>query len=170
MGEPRALSDDTMKFGLLMESAQAHQRLAETQIDKLLAHTRGLDEVVREEIRRTLLEEFLALRAEGERAARALGALKRNVQLRGIAWNLGLSLLCTAIPVAIAHFALPSRPEIAALRAQRDALAGNVAALERRGGKAEWRLCGAAARLCIRIDRKAPAYGDKGEYAIVGGY
>ena len=159
-----------MKFGLLMESAQVHQRLAETQIDKLLAHTRGLDEVVRGEIRRTLVEEFQALRAEGDRAARALGAMKRAVHLRGFAWNFGISLLCTVIPVAIVHFTLPSRPEIAALRAQRDALAGSLAALERRGGKADWRLCGAAARLCIRIDRKAPAFGEKGEYSIVEGY
>ena len=42
-----------MKFGLLMESAQAHQKLAETHSEQLRAHTQDLDGVVRDEIRRT---------------------------------------------------------------------------------------------------------------------
>ena len=45
-----AIDDATMKFGLLMESAQAHQKLAETHLEKLRAHTQDLDGVVREEI------------------------------------------------------------------------------------------------------------------------
>src|SRR4030088_3131256 len=71
------VGDETLKFGLLMESAQAHQKLAETHLTKLLAHTQGLDDVVRDEIRRTLIEEFQALSAESDRAARALIAMKR---------------------------------------------------------------------------------------------
>src|ERR1700676_3462061 len=66
------VGDDTLKVGLLMESAEAHQKLAETHLTKLLAHTQGLDEVVRDEIRRTLIEEFQALSAESDRATRAL--------------------------------------------------------------------------------------------------
>jgi hypothetical protein len=162
--------DDTLKFGLLMESAQAHQKLAETHLSKLLAHTQGLDDVVRDEIRRTLVEEFQALSAESDRAARAILTMKRAANVRGIAWNTGIALLCAVIPGAIAHFAWPSKSEIAALRAQRDALAYNLAELERHGGKLDWSRCGAAARLCVRIDRKAPAYGKKGEYLIVDGY
>jgi hypothetical protein len=163
--------DETLKFGLLMESAQAHQKLAETHLTKLLAHTQGLDDVVRDEIRRTLIEEFQALSAETDRAAAAMSAMKRAANVRAIAWNLGIALLCTAIPGAIAHFAWPSKSEITGLRAQRDALAYNLAELERRGGKVDWRQCGSAARLCVRIDRKAPVYGKKGEeYLVVDGY
>lgn len=168
-GQP--VGDDTLKFGLLMESAQAHQKLAETHLTKLLAHTQGLDDVVRDEIRRTLIEEFQALSAETERAAAAMSAMKRAANVRAIAWNLSVALLCTVIPGAIAHFAWPSKSEITGLRAQRDALAYNLTALERRGGKVDWRQCGSAARLCVRIDRKAPVYGKKGEeYLVVDGY
>jgi hypothetical protein len=165
------VGDDTLKFGLLMESAQAHQKLAETHLTKLLAHTQGLDDVVRDEIRRTLIEEFQALSAETDRAAAAMLAMKRAANLRAIAWNLGMAVLCTVIPGAIAHFAWPSKSEITGLRAERDALAYNLAELERRGGKVDWRECGSTARLCVRIDRKAPVYGKKGEeYLVVDGY
>jgi hypothetical protein len=51
----QTMDDATMKFGLLMESAQAHQKLAETHLEQLRAHTRDLDGVVRDEIRRTLV-------------------------------------------------------------------------------------------------------------------
>src|SRR5258705_129913 len=78
------VGDDMLKFGLLMESAQAHQKLAETHLTKLLAHTQGLDDVVRDEIRRTLIEEFQALSAESDRAARALIAMKRAANVRAI--------------------------------------------------------------------------------------
>ena len=66
------VGDEAMKFGLLMESAQAHQKLAETHLTKLLAHTQGLDDVVRDEIRRTLIEEFQALSAESDRVTAAM--------------------------------------------------------------------------------------------------
>ena len=165
------VGDETMKFGLLMESAQAHQKLAETHLTKLLAHTQGLDDVVRDEIRRTLIEEFKALTGESERTSRAMLAIKRAARVRSVAWNLSIALLCAVVPGVVAHFAWPSKSEIAALRARREALAQNVAELERRGGRGDWRQCGSAARLCVRVDRKAPVYGKKGEeYLVVEGY
>ncbi len=44
------IDDATMKFGLLMESAQTHQKIAEAHLEKLRAHTQELDGVVREEM------------------------------------------------------------------------------------------------------------------------
>jgi len=164
------LSDDTMKFGLLMESAQAHQKLAEAHIEKLRAHTQDLDGVVRDQIRRTLVAELQSLTAETEQAARALRAMKRAAHLRGIFWNIGIAIVCTVIPAATLHWALPSPATIAALRAEQAALAQNVARLARQGGRAEWRSCGEAGRLCIRVDRAAPVYGEKADYYIVKGY
>ncbi len=73
-----AVDDATVKFGLLMESAQAHQKLAETQLDKLRAHTQDLDGVVRDEIRRTLVDELQMLTAETTRATRALQRVGRG--------------------------------------------------------------------------------------------
>ena len=45
------LDDATLKLGLLMEGAQVQQKAAETQLEKLRAHTEDLDGVVRDEIR-----------------------------------------------------------------------------------------------------------------------
>ncbi|MGH8327807.1 MAG: hypothetical protein ACRET2_13715, partial [Steroidobacteraceae bacterium] len=64
---------------------------------------------------------------------------------------------------------LPSRSEVAALRARRDALAANIARLQQRGGSVDLRRCGARARLCVRVDRDAPAYGADADYLIVKG-
>jgi hypothetical protein len=162
--------DDKFKFGLLLEGAQTQQRLAEAQLRKLLAHTEALDEVVRGEIRRTLIDELAALTAECDRASAAVRGVQRAAQRRGNLWTVGIALACTFIPGAFARFALPSAADIAALRAQRDALAQNVARLERQGGKVDWRACGDAARLCVRVDRGAPAYGGHGDYYILKGY
>ncbi len=170
MNEHALPADEVMKVGLLMESAQAHQKLAETHLERLRAHTQDLDGVVREEIRRTLIDELQELTAESTRAAQALRAMKRAANMRGLLWSAGIAVVCTAIPSAIAHWVLPSAGEIAALRAERDRLVQSVGRLEQRGGRVDWRHCGDAARLCVRIDRSAPAYGDRADYYIVKGY
>jgi hypothetical protein len=162
--------EDTLKLGLLMEGAQAHQRSAELHLERLRAHTQDLDGVVRHEIRRTLVEEVRALTADTQRASQALREMKRAANMRGTLWSVGIAGLCTAIPLVIAHAALPSAETIATLRTQRDALAQNVARLELRGGKVDWRTCGDAARLCVRVDKKAPVFGEAGDYVIVKGY
>jgi hypothetical protein len=159
----------TMKFGLLMESAQAHQKAAEAQLDRLRAHTEDLDGVVRGEIRRTLIEELQQLSTESRRAAEVLQRIGRGAAVRGALWNVVMSVLCTGIPITIMRWALPSESEISGLRARRDELAASVATLERRGGSMEWRRCGVAARLCVRVDRKTPAYGEKADFYVVAG-
>jgi hypothetical protein len=170
MSEREPMDDSTLKFGLLMESAQAHQKLAEAHLQKLRAHTDDLDGVVRDEIRRTLVEELRTVTAESDRAAQALRTMKHAATMRGTAWSVGIALACTAMPAAIAHYFLPSTADINALRMQRDAMAQNVSNLQMRGGKVDWRNCGEAARLCVRIDRKAPVYGEQADYYIVKGY
>ncbi len=79
-----------MKFGLLMESAQAHQKLAEAQLEKLRAHTQDLDSVVRDEIRRTLVEELQMLTAESTRAAQPA---ENQTRRRGCAACFGASCM-----------------------------------------------------------------------------
>lgn len=165
-----ALDDATMKVGLLMESAQAHQKLAESQIEKLRVHTQDLDSVVRDEIRRTLVEELQGLTAEAARATRALQKIRGAARLHGAAWSLAAAVLCTVVPIGVARWALPSAAEIAALRVRRDELATNLAKLEQQGGRMDWRRCGDRRRLCVRVDRKAPTYGDKADYFVIDGY
>ena len=164
------MDDATMKLGLLMESAQAHQRSAEVQLEQLRVHTDDLDGVVRGEIRRTLIEELQMLTAESARAAQVLQKVGRMSVMRGTAWSIVMAVLCTGIPASIMRLALPSEAQITALRVRRDQLAESVAMLERRGGRVDWRRCGATARLCIRVDRSAPTYGEKADYYVAAGY
>jgi hypothetical protein len=166
----QAMDEATVKFGLLMESAQAHQKLAETHLDKLRAHTQDLDGVVRDEIRRTLIDELQMLTAESRRAAEVLRRIRHSTGLRVAVSSLVVALLCAGIPVAIARWLLPSDSDIAGLRARRDELTASIVALERRGGRMELRRCGETARLCVRVDRSAPIYGEKADYYIVKGY
>jgi len=159
-----------MKVGLLMESAQAHQKLAEDQLERLLVHTQDLDSVVRDEIRRTLVEELQALTAEAARATRALEKIRGAGSLRGAAWSLAAALLCTLVPIGVTRWALPSAAEIVTLRTRRDELAANLALLEQQGARIDWRRCGDARRLCVRVNRQAPTYGDKADYFVIEGY
>jgi hypothetical protein len=163
------LDDATFKVGLLMESAQAHQKLAEGQLERLRAHTQDLDSVVRDEIRRTLVEELQMLTAEAARATRALEK-SRGSGLRTAVSSLVVAVLCTLVPIGITRWALPSAADIGALRARRDELRANLSKLEQQGARIEWRRCGEASRLCIRVDRKAPAYGEKGDFLVIAGY
>ena len=163
------MDDATMKFGLLMESAQAQQRLAETYLEKLRAHTQDLDGVVRDEIRRTLTEELQMLNSESNRCAQALLRIRHGAGVRAALWSLAIAVLCTATPLVIVRWTLPSETEIAALRVRRDELSASVADLERKGGRIDWRHCGEAAQLCVRVDRKAPTYGEKADFYVVAG-
>jgi hypothetical protein len=165
----RGFDDATLKVGLLMESAQVHQKLAEGQLERLRAHTQDLDSVVRDEIRRTLVEELQMLTAEAARATRVLEKI-RGGGLRTAAWSLLVAVLCTLVPIGIGRWALPSAADIGALRARRDELNANLSKLEQQGARIELRRCGDAGRLCIRVDRKAPAYGEKGDFLVVAGY
>jgi hypothetical protein len=164
------IDDDTMRFGLLMESAQAHQKLAENQLEKLRAHTQDLDGVVRDEIRRTLVEELQMLTAETGRATRALQKVRHGATLRGALLTLAATTICTLAPIAVARWTLPSAAEVSELRARRDELAMDVAKLEQQGGRIDWRRCGEKKRLCVRVDRTAPTYGEKSDYLVIEGY
>jgi hypothetical protein len=159
-----------MRMGLLMESAQAHQKLAEGQLERLQQHTQGLDSVVRDAIRRTMVEELQMLTAEATRATRALEKIRRGSTLRFSLWSLAAAVLFALGPIAFARWALPSAADIAALRIRREELAANVTRLEQLGGRIEWRRCGDAGRLCVRVDRKAPTYGEKADYYVLEGY
>ncbi len=164
------MEDLSLKLGLLMEAAEAHQALAEVALERLREHTGGLDAIVREEIRSTLTEELSALGEDSRRAAQGLRALKQAASLRLAAWSAGVTALSAAIPFGAAWWLLPSRAEIATLRATRDELTTHIARLTQQGGKVELRQCGAARRLCVRVDHGAPPYGETSDFRVVKGY
>ena len=164
------MEDLTMKLGLLMESAQAQQGLAASALERLREHAAGLDAVVREEIRATLVEELQALEAQARGAAAALKTLRQSVARRALLAGAVLALLSSAIPIGGAWWLLPSRGELEALRAVRAELAANVNELAARGGRLQLRRCGPQQRLCVRIDPSAPRFGGAADYLVVAGY
>ena len=169
MTEP-AMSSEAMKLGLLMETAQAQQRLSQESLDRLAAHTRDLDAMVRDEVQRSVTEALGNVAAEGRRAAESLRRVRRAANLRILLWTVLIAVICSGVATGEAWWLLPSQSQIAAMRARRDSLAANIVRLERRGGMLDLRACGARARPCVRVDRSAPAYGPGADYLVVKGY
>jgi hypothetical protein len=165
-----AMTDEAMKLGLLMEAAQAQQRLGQESLERLAAHARDLDVIVRDEIRRSVAEGLGSVASESRRAEQSLQRLRRAANVRVLLWTMSIAAVSSAVGIGEAYWVLPSQREVAALRARRDALAANIASLEQHGGMLDVRRCGGQARLCVRIDRNAPAYGSGADYLVVKGY
>ena len=161
---------ETMTAGLLMEAVQAQQRLADTSLKKMKAQVNELGTLVREEVRRTLVEELQSVASDSRHAAEALRKLRRSAGLSLGMWSVAPTALCAGVALAIATWALPSPAEVFALRMRRDEYSQAVASLEKLGGHVDLRYCGSSKRLCVRVDRQSPAYGPAAEYLIVKGY
>src|ERR1700722_16679397 len=163
-----------MKCGLLMETAQTHQTLSDAALQRLRTHTQDLDAVVRDESRRTLVEELRSLASEIDGAARSLRSLAQVTNIRSALWSIGTTTLGGAVSMAMiivaARWLLPSHSEIQTLTARRDELARVVARLEQRGGRIDLRRCGDSERYCVRVDRNAPAFGRQADYLVIAGY
>jgi polyhydroxyalkanoate synthesis regulator phasin len=164
------MDETTMKLGLLMEAALANQKAAESSLRKLKSVTAELGTVVREEVDRVLREDLQALAGDVRRASDALRGVRRAANLRLAFWGVAMTSLCAVIPLGLALWIIPSRDEIAALRARRDALTTEIRRLEEQGARIDLRRCGEGGRLCVRVDRKAPVYGVQSDYLIVRGY
>ena len=163
------MDEDSVKLGLLMETAQSHQKTVEALLQKLKEHALGLDAVVRNRVRHVLVEELNTVRAETQGAVTALQALKRAAHARETFWTLGVTAIALGVALFAAWWVLPTPAEIAALRTERDALVSNIAALSQRGARADLRRCGTG-HLCVRVDLKAPRYGESSDYLIIRGY
>jgi hypothetical protein len=165
-----ALGSEAMKLGLLMEAAQAQQRLGQESLERLAAHARDLDGIVRDEVRRTVAEELGSLAGESRRTAESLQRLRRAANARTLLWTAAVAAVCSTVAIVAVWGMLPSRREMAVLRARRDELTVSLGRLRALGGGLDLKRCGNLARLCVRVDRHAPAYGADGDYLIVKGY
>jgi len=163
------MDKDSVKLGLLMETAQTHQKLAEAAIEKPTEHTRALEAVAGDQIQRALGDALKTVQAQAQRAVGALQKIKGAANARVTLWTLGLTVISVAIALFIAWWALPTPAEIARLRAERDDLASNIAVLNQRGARADLRRCGAG-RVCVRVDLSAPRYGESSDYMVIKGY
>ena len=158
---------DTARIGLLLETAQAQQDVIAAEVAQLQAHTRGLDQIVRLEIRRTLQEELAGASEQGGRVAVALEALERAARRRSIVLSIVLAALSALIGTASIAWYLPRPQEVHRLLQQRDALQAQIAVLEQAGAAIALTRCGQDRRWCVRVDRNAPAYGAGGDYMLV---
>jgi hypothetical protein len=164
------VEDLTVRIGLLMEAVESQRDLTAGVLERLERQVAGLDEVVRDQIRATLAEELGALTEEGRRAAQSLRGLGQLAHRRVFFSGIASAVLAALIPLGIWWWLLPSPAELDRLRATRDGLAANVARLTEQGGRVQLRRCGAGDRLCVRIERAAPAYGEGADYAVIKGY
>ena len=132
--ESAGMNEDIMKLGLLMEILSRATEGGQQHLYRLQACTGNLDGVVREEIRRTLIEELRELMAEGKAAAQALRRLRCVAD-----WRTGLFGLCWPPRPApcrgssCAHSTMET--EIERLRGERAQLVGRcrpVASVRRR--------------------------------------
>ncbi len=145
----QSMDDATMKFGLLMESAQAHQKSAENQLERLRAHTRRPRRRGARRDSAHLVEELQMLTAESTRAADALQKMQaRGASARGTLWSLLMARTLRRHSHRRRALGAAIGAEIAALRARRDELAASVANFEQHGGRIDWRRCGAMLRAC----------------------
>jgi uncharacterized protein involved in exopolysaccharide biosynthesis len=164
------MEDSLVRLGLLMDTAQSQQELAAAALARLNEHTRGLDAVVRETISHTLLEELQSLADDSRDTAQALRELRRALGGRLALWSGALATLSAAVPLALSWWLLPTPAEVAALRTSRAELAGEVARLTAQGGRVQLRRCGDTQRLCVRVERTGPVYGESGDFLVVKGY
>jgi hypothetical protein len=162
--------DDTMTVGLLLESAQTQQRLAEQALESLRVHTQSLDGVARDEVRRVLTEELQPLDAEIARLTRSAARAARNYSLRAVIFGLATTALCALVPIAVARWVLPSSAQVTELKAQRDVLTQQLKVLKEQGARMELRRCGTEARLCVHIDERAPRFGEHANFYVPAGY
>jgi len=164
------MDEQTMKLGLLVETAETNQRLVGAMLTKLRQQTEGLDAVVREEIRQTLLDELRGVHVETQRAVQALRRIQRAANLRVVLWSAGIAAMCVAVSLAVAWWSLPSMTEIQGFRQQRDELLASVERLSKYGARADLQHCGDEHRLCIRVDVKAGRFGQHADYYVIDGY
>ncbi len=164
------MEEAQLKIGLLLEAAESHQATAVAAVEALRAQCTGLDAVVRDEIRATLLEELAALHRNSQLAAESLRSLAHRAHRRFLGLGLLLMTLASVTPVALTWWLLPTQAELAALRSKSELMAGTVTRLHDAGGAVDLRRCGPAQRLCARIDRAAPRYGAASDYLVLQGY
>ena len=163
------MDEEAIQLGLLMETAQTHQKLAEAALEKLQAHTAGLDSVVREQIRRTLIEELHGMHHESQRAVEALRRIQRTANVRVALWSMGITVMSAVIALAAVYWSVSSSAGIAGLGPQRDRPVTGIQLLKQDGRRVDLRPCGDH-HLCARVDLKAPRYGAHADYLILKGY
>jgi hypothetical protein len=99
-----------------------------------------------------------------------LAQAHRASSVRFARWSFGVVSGCALVPALLSWMLMPTRTQLLQARQTLDQLSAAVAQLSREGGRIELRHCGATNRLCVRIDRKSPFYGESADFMVLKGY
>jgi hypothetical protein len=157
------MDETALQTGLLLDLAKQQHATTETALTRLTDHTRHLDDILRDGLRRALTGELATLEVELDEAIAALRAVHRAARWRTL-WITPIFAIVGAAAGLLPVLALvPSRAEIAERQA-------TVATLDARGGALDLKHCALAHRnphLCVRIDKAAGGFGPEGDYYVV---
>jgi hypothetical protein len=150
--------------GRVLEAVHAQQAQIHGILATLDTRSRDLDAVLADTVQRAFLD------AAGLRAAGTLSQIHRATGTRFALWSFGIVSCCSLVPAVASWMLMPSRTQLTQARQDLDQLSAGIARLSREGGRIEMRHCGEAGRLCVRVERKAPFYGENSDYAVLKGY
>ena len=165
----RPIAQEALRIGALLDAAERQQQAVQEAITRLAAQADALDAVLREQVREVLLSEFRALGDAGQVAAQALEGVRRAAGTRLAVWSLAVAACCTSVPLAVGRLLLPSAAEVERLRREATELSATVAELRAHGGGIDLRRCGSPPKLCVRVERSGPSFGQGGDYLMVKG-
>ena len=148
----------------ILATVHAQQSQIHGVLATLDSRARDFDTTVGEAVQRALAD------ATGMRAAETLSQVHRGTALRFARWSFGVVSACALVPTLVSWTLLPSRAQLLQARQTLEQLSSGVTQLSREGGRIELRHCGDGNRLCARVDRKLPFYGENADYMVLKGY
>jgi hypothetical protein len=164
MNSDLSIATAPVDLGRVLETVHAQQSQIHGMLATLDTRSRDLDSTMGEAVQRAFMD------AAGLRAAEKLSQIHRATGMRFALWSFGIVSACSLVPTVLTWMLMPSRAQVTQARQSLDQLSAGIARLSREGGRIDLRHCGEANRLCVRIDRKTPFYGENADYAVVKGY
>jgi hypothetical protein len=150
--------------GKILETVHAQQSKIHAVLARLDTRSRELDSTLEEAVQRAFME------AAGLRAATTLSQVHRATGVRFARWSFAIVASCALVPTVLSWMLMPSPLQVLQARQTLEQLSVRAAQLSSQGGRIDLRHCGAVRRLCVRVDRKAPFFGDSADYMVVKGY
>jgi hypothetical protein len=154
----------SLEAGRMLETVHALQAQLHGMLANLETRSRDLDAAVGEAVQRALLQ------PASMQASEKLLQMHRASAVRFARWTFGVVSGCALLPALLSWMLMPSRSQLLQARHTYDELTIAVAQLAREGGRIELKHCGAKSRLCVRVDRKSPFYGESGDFVVIEGY
>jgi hypothetical protein len=164
MSSDSSAATGPVDLGHVLESVHAQQSQIHGLLATLDTRSSDLHSALGDAVQRAFME------AAGVRATEKLSQLHRATGMRFALWSFGIVSACSLVPTILTWTLMPSRAQLLQARQSLDQLSIGIARLTGEGGRIDLRHCGQADRLCVRIDRKAPFYGENSDFAVLKGY